>query len=350
MNAILISLQNNVRNHKVLVSAAVCVVLLCVIVLLVAGTKKPAQAAPQPLEVEVFQVEQKDVPLHSEWIGTTDGMVNADIRAQVSGYLLKKYYTEGAFVRQGQLLFEIDPRPLEAALGQSQGNLAESQGQLGQTNAQLEQAQANLAQANSQLLQAQAQLSQSEANQRKSQLDVDKYTPLAQQKAVTQQDLDNAVQSNLAAIAQVEASKAGVETAKAQVKANTAAVGTSKAAIAMAQAQVQASQAAVKTAELNLGFTKITSPIDGIAGIAQAQVGDLVNPTSSVITTVSTVDPIKVYFNVGEQEYLDFAKRNLITAQPGRSVAHIELELFLADGANIRRRGVLRRRPSGRSE
>jgi membrane fusion protein (multidrug efflux system) len=219
-------MQDKVRRHKVLASAAACVIILCFVVLVVAGdTKKPVQAAPQPLGVEVVKVEQKDVPLYSEWIGTTDGMVNADIRAQVSGYLLKKDYTEGAFVRQGQLLFEIDPRPLEAALAQAQGTLAQSQGQLGQATAQLEQAQANLAQANSQLLQAQAQLAQSGANQRMTQLNVDKYMPLAEQKAVTQQDLDNAVQTNLAAKAQIEASKAGVETAKAQVKANTAAVG-----------------------------------------------------------------------------------------------------------------------------
>jgi RND family efflux transporter MFP subunit len=340
VNTILSSMQDKVRRHKVLASTAACVIILCVVVLVVAGdTKKPVQAAPQPLEVEVVKVEQKDVPLYSEWIGTTDGMVNADIRAQVSGYLLKKDYTEGAFVRQGQLLFEIDPRPLEAALAQAQGTLAQSQGQLGQATAQLEQAQANLAQANSQLLQAQAQLSQSGANQRKAQLDVDKFTPLAEQKAVTQQDLDNAVQTNLAAKAQIEASKAGVETAKAQVKANTAAVGTAKAVIVSAQAQVQSSQAAVKTAELNLGFTKITSPVDGIAGIAQAQVGDLVNPTSGILTTVSKVDPIRVYFNVSEQEYLDFNKRNLISAQRGGSVAHIELELILADGSTYPRSG-----------
>ena len=340
MSTILISLQDKVRKHKVLVTVGACLLLLGGGVLLVAvAAKKPVKTAPQPLEVEVFQVELKDVPLYSEWIGTTDGMVNADVRAQVSGYLLKKNYTEGAFVRQGQLLFEIDPRPLEAALGQAQGDLAKSQGQLGQAIAQYEQAQANLAQANSQLLQAQAQLAQAQANQRKTQLDVNKYTPLAEQKAVTQQDLDNAVQSNLAAIAQVEASKAGVETAKAQVKASNAAVSTSKAAIAVAQAQVQSSEAAVKAAELNLGFTKITSPIDGIAGIAQAQVGDLVSATSGVLTTVSTVDPVRVYFNVSEQEYLDFNKRNLIAAGRGGSVARLELELILADGTTYPQKG-----------
>jgi RND family efflux transporter MFP subunit len=340
MSAILNSLRNNVGNHKVLASIAVCLLLLSVTLLLIAAsTKKPAQAAPQPLQVEVVQVEQQDVPLYSEWIGTTDGMVNADVRAQVSGYLVKKDYTEGSFVKKGQLLFEIDPRPFQAVLAQAQGNLAQSQGQLGQANAQLEQIQANLAQANSQLLQAEAQLSQSEANQRMTQLNVDKYKPLAEQKAVTQQDLDNAVQTNLAARAQVKASAAGVETAKAQVKAATAAVGTAKAAITSAQAQVQSSQAAVKTAELNLGFTKIVSLIDGIAGIALAQVGDLVNPTSGIITTVSTVDPIKAYFTVSEQEYMAFLNRYGTPAERDAALQNLELELYLADGTLYPQKG-----------
>ncbi|HKR12365.1 MAG TPA: efflux RND transporter periplasmic adaptor subunit [Pyrinomonadaceae bacterium] len=328
------------RKHKLIASAAAGLVLLIIATFFVAGrTKKPAPAPPPPLQVGVITVEQKDVPLYNEWIGTTDGMVNADVRAQVSGYMLRKNYTEGAFVKKGQLLFEIDPRPLQAALGQAQGDLAKSQGQLGQANAQLEQAQANLAQTDSQLLQAQAQLSQAAANQRKTQLDENKYRPLFAKKAVTQQDLDNAIQSNQAAIAQVEAAKAGIETAKAQVKAASAAVGTAKAGVVAAQAQVQSSQAAVKTAELNLGFTRIASPIDGIAGIAQAQVGDLVNPTSGILTTVSQVDPIRVYFNVSEQEYLDFNKRNLISAQRDGSVGHVDLELILSDNSTFPQTG-----------
>ncbi|HJX92097.1 MAG TPA: efflux RND transporter periplasmic adaptor subunit [Pyrinomonadaceae bacterium] len=340
MRGILILLLGNVRKHKVLALTVGVAMLLCVVGLVVVGrTKKPVEEAPQPLAVEVSQVEQKDVPIYSEWIGTTEGMVNADVRAQVSGYLLKKDYTEGALVKQGQLLFEIDTRPFQAALAQAQGDLAKSQGQLSQANAQLEQAQANLAQANSQLLQARAQLSQSEANQRKTELDVNKYTPLAQKKAVTQQDLDNAVQSNLAAKAQVEASKAGIETAQAQIKAVIAAVSTAKAAIVSAQAQVQSSQAAVKTAELNLGFTRITSLIEGIAGIAQAQVGDLVSPTSGIITTVSTLDPVKVYFTISEQEYLAFLDRYGTSAERDGALQNLELELFLADGKAYPQKG-----------
>ncbi len=134
-----------------------------------------------------------------------------------------------------------------------------------------------------------------EANQRRVQLDVDRYTPLAQQQAITQQDLDNATQNNMAAKAQLQAARAQVETAKAQITAATAAV--------------QSAKAAVETARINLGFTRLTSPIDGIPGIAQLQVGALVSPASGPITTVSTLDPIKVYFTVSEQEYLDYARR-----------------------------------------
>ncbi|MGH9882801.1 MAG: efflux RND transporter periplasmic adaptor subunit [Pyrinomonadaceae bacterium] len=258
-------------------------------------------------------------------------MVNAEIKAQVAGYLLRQDYQEGSLVKKGQLLFEIDPRPFQAALDQARGQVAQFQGQLEQANSQVTQAEAQLAQANSQVLQAQAQLAQAQANQVKTQLDVNKYGPLAEQKAVTQQDYDNAIQANVVAKAQVEAAKAGVETARAQFRAANAQIGTAKAAIATAQGQVENARAAVKTAELNLGFTRITSPIDGIAGIAQAQVGNLINATSA-LTTVSTVDPIKVYYNLSEQEYLNFTKGNLIDAQQGTSGPQLQLELILSDG------------------
>ena len=190
MNRIFISLHGSLRRYKVIATAALGAVVLVVIVAAVFGRgKKPAPTTPAPLQVDVVQVQQQDVPIYSEWIGTTDGMVNADIRAQVSGYLLRKAYTEGALVKQGQLLFEIDPRPLQAVLNQAKGDLAKSEGQLQQAITQLDQAQAQLAQAKSQLMQA-------EANQRKTQLDVNKYGPLLEQKAVTQQDFDNADQAN----------------------------------------------------------------------------------------------------------------------------------------------------------
>jgi len=288
-------------KHRIL--ATVCAILL--ITLGAAGCSQGTSAAnPAPPGVEVTEVQQQDVPIYGEWIGTLDGLVNADIKAQVSGYLLKQGYTEGSFVRKGQLLFEIDPRPFQAALDQSQGQFAQANG--------------GLAQAKAQLVQSEAQLAAAEANQHKAQLDEDRYVPLAAQQAITQQDLDNAVQSNLAAKAQVQAAKAGVETAKAQIQA--------------ANAAVEAAQAAVATARLNLGFTQLTSPIDGIAGQAQQQVGALVSPASGAVTTVSTVDPVKVYFTVSEQEYLDFNRRFPTQASRDAETGRLPLELILADG------------------
>src|SRR5580700_3399203 len=217
-------------------------------------------------EVEVVRVEQKDVPIYREWIGTLEGMVNAAIKAQVTGYLLTQNYTEGSFVRKGQLLFNIDPRPFQAALDQAQGQLSQANGQL--------------AQAKAQLIQSQAQLAQAQANQHRTQLDVDRYIPLVKQQAITQQDLDNATQNNLSAQAQVDAARAQIETAKAQIQA--------------AGAAVEAAKAAVDASRVNLGFSQLTSPIEGIAGKALVQIGNLVNASAGAITTVSTLDPIKV--------------------------------------------------------
>jgi len=241
------------------------------------ATKVSASAKAVPPTVEVAQVAQRDVPVFGESIGTLDGLVNADVRAQVTGYLQTQGYKEGSFVRKGQLLFQIDPRPFRAALDLAEG--------------QLEQAKAALANA--------------QAVQGRTQLDVKRYTPLAQEQAASQQDLDNAVQNNLAAIA-------GVETAKAQIKT---------------------SAAAVETAKINLGFTRLTAPIDGIAGQAQLQVGALVSPATGTITSISTVDPIKVYFTLSESEYLAWRKR--FPSELARQTADkaLRLQLILADGS-----------------
>ena len=336
----LTGVRNILSKPKLLIPTTIVAIGLVIIgVIAAVRSNKPAQAAPRPLDVEVVRVEPEDVPVYSEWIGTTEGMVNADIKAQVTGYLLRQNYQEGSFVKKGQLLFEIDPRPFQAILDQATGQVAQFQGQLEQANSQVLQAEAQVAQANSQLLQSQAQLAQAQANQVKAQLDVNKYAPLAEQQAVTQQDYDNAVQVNVVAKAQVEAARAGVETARAQLRAASAQIGTAKAAIATAKGQIENARAAVRTAELNLGFTSIISPIDGIAGIAQAQVGNLISTTSAPLTTVSTVDPIKVFFTLSEQQYLNFNKRNLIEARRGASVVQIELELILADGTDYPQKG-----------
>ena len=165
---------------------------------------------------------------------------------------------------------------------------------------------AQLAQAEAQLVQYEAQLATAEANELKSQLDVEKYGPLAKADAVSKQDFDNAVQTNFANKAQVQAAKAAIGAAKAQIQAN---------------------QAAVETATINLNFTRIVSPIDGIAGIAQAQVGDLVSASSGTLTTISTLDPIRDYFSVSEQEYLALRKQF-----SGSNAEHWKLQLILADG------------------
>src|SRR5258708_18079121 len=168
----------------ILLAAAVLTTISCARTTAAANTTRPP-------EVEIAAVVQQDIPIAREWIGTLDGMVNAVIKAQVAGYLLTQTYSEGSFVRKGQLLFEIDPRPFQAAVDQATGQLA-------QANAQLSQAKAAS-------VQAQAQLSSAVANQRKAQMDEDRYTPLAQQQAITQQDLDNARQSNESLKAQVDA-------------------------------------------------------------------------------------------------------------------------------------------------
>jgi membrane fusion protein (multidrug efflux system) len=250
-----------------------------------AGCTKPTLAAkPQPPDVEVVEVEQKDVPIYGQWIGTLDGFVNANVKAQVTGYLLRQDYKEGSLVKKGQLLFQIDPRPFQAVLDQAKAQFA----------------------------QAKAQLVNAEANQRKSQLDVERYTPLAKEQAATQQDLDNAVQTNLANQASVETSKA----------------------------QIQAAEAAVETAQINLNFTRVVSPIDGIAGLAQNQVGDLVSTSSSLpITTVSTVDPIKVYFTPSEQEYLAFNRQFPTIASREAEERRLPIELILADGTTYEHEG-----------
>lgn len=299
-------------KRNVLIAASVVLIVVVVVFLITRSKGKGTAQAAAPVEVEVAQVEQKDVPIYNEWIGTLDGTVNAEIKSQVTGYLLSKDYTEGSFVRKGQLLFQIDPRPLQAELEQAKGELAKSIGQV--------------AQANSQLLQARAQLVQAEANQSKTQNDVERYTPLAKEKAVTQQDLDNAVHANLAALAQVKAAEAAVETAKA--------------AIVAAKATVQAAEGSVKTAELNLGFTKITSLIDGVAGVATVQVGNLVGPNiqnAQPLTIVSTVDPIRVWFSATEQEYLNNIEHN--PTHPERAEKQLQLDLVLADGTTYEHKG-----------
>jgi len=247
------------------------------------GCGNKEQAAPPPPDVEVVEVVQRDVPVTKDWVATLDGSVNAKIHAQVSGYLIRQEYSNGAFVRKGAPLFQIDPKPLKAVLDQAKANLDQAKGNLQQAEAKLG----------------------------KTEMDVARYTPLAKESAISQQELDDAVQANLAAKAQVESAKAAIEAARA----------------------------AVDTAQLNLGFTTIVSPIDGVASIATAQVGDLVGPQSPALTTVSTIDPILANFTVSEQEYL-----NATRVTGGREEElrrRLGFELTLADGTTYPHKGSL---------
>jgi RND family efflux transporter MFP subunit len=225
--------------------------------------KVRAAGPPPPAVVEVAPVIQKDVPVQGEWVGTLEGYVNAQIQPQVSGYLIRQDYHEGAFVKKGQLLFEIDPRPFQAVLDQAKGQLA----------------------------QAEAQMANAETN-------VKRDIPEAEAHAIPQSQLDTDTQS-----------------------------------LRGAKAAVEAAQASVEQAELNLGYTRVVSLIDGIAGIDTVQVGNLVGP-STVLTAVSQVSPIKVYFPISEQEYLRMADGG----SPGSvdfltHASRIPLQLTLADGS-----------------
>ena len=228
---------------------------------LLAGCGRKDPPPPPPPDVLVTPVVQSDVPILSEWIGTLDGSVNAEIRPKVEGYLLREFYKEGQFVRAKDPLFEIDPRQFRAALGQAQAALARTQAQLA-----------------------------------KATKDVERFTPLAAQRAISQQELDNAL------VAERDA-----------------------------RAAVASAEAAVEQADLNLGWTKVVSPIDGIVGIAKAQVGDLVSP-QTVMAAVSTVDPIRVSYGITEREYMRFAqlinRPNYATTERGPALA-----LILDDGS-----------------
>ena len=238
---------------------------------------------PPPMPVTVVEVQPTDVALTSEWVGTLDGFVNAQIQPQANGYLIKQDYKEGSQVTKGQVLFEIDPRPFQAALDQARGQLEQAKGQVQQAQAQLGLAQIN----------------------------VNRDTPLAKARAIAQSQLDNDTQQ----LAQYEAN------------------------VKSAQASVDAAAAAVANAKLNLGFTQVRSLITGVAGQATTQVGSLVN-TQTVLTSVSQLNPIKAYFSIGDSEYLNLVKG----AREGKgdllkSAAAVPLTLTLSNGEDFPQKG-----------
>jgi membrane fusion protein (multidrug efflux system) len=238
---------------------------------------------PPAMPVTVVEVQPTDVALTNEWVGTLDGFVNAQIQPQANGYLIKQDYKEGSQVSKGQVLFEIDPRPFQAALDQARGQLEQAKGQVQQAQAQLGLAQIN----------------------------VNRDTPLAKARAIAQSQLDNDTQQF------------------AQYEAN----------VKSAQASVDAAAAAVATAKLNLGFTQVRSLITGVAGQATTQVGSLVN-AQTVLTSVSQLNPIKAYFSIGDSEYLSLIK----DAREGKgdllkSAAAVPLTLTLSNGEEFPQKG-----------
>jgi len=254
---------------------ASCHVLLVVLglasILLLQGCTKSASAPAPPVPtVEVATVVQQNVPIYSVWVAVLDGYVNAQIQPHVTGYIIRQDYREGSVVRKGQVLFEIDPRPFQAALDQAKAQLAQAEAQLGKAN-----------------------------------LDVQRDTPLAQQRAIAQAQLDTEIQAKLGAQALVLAAKANIE-----------------------------------QAELNVEWTKVTSLVSGIAGIAQVQIGNLIGP-SSVLTSVSQVDPIKAYFTVSEQEFTDFHRRFPTEQSLEEQRKRIPLQLLLSDGSVYEHSGTI---------
>lgn len=233
--------------------------------------KAPPQAAPPPPEVLVTEAVRRDVPVYRTWLGNLDGEVNTQVRAKVTGYLISQNYKEGSFVKEGDLLFQIDPRPLQAALEQAKGDLARA-----------------------------------EASERLTCLNNKRASELFAGKVISAQERD----------------------------ASTTDYGT-------ARADVKARRAAVVSAQLNLDYARITAPVDGIAGIATAQVGDLVGPESAqngVLTTISSINPIKAYVTITEQDYIEFARR----LAKGAAYKPFErnLELILADGSIYPQKGT----------
>jgi RND family efflux transporter MFP subunit len=313
--------------------------LLLALAALATGCRDTSGAAvpPPPPVVKVEAVMQKDVPITTEWVGTLVGYINAQIRARVSGHLISQNYREGSLVKAGDLLFQVDPRPFETAVDQAEARLALAESQLSQAKAQVTASRAQVEQAQAKVVQDEAQVKRAEATQRQTELDVGRYTPLAQRGSVSQQELDNAVQSNLANIATVAASRAAVQNSQASVSQSQAALEKSIADVKTQEAAIAAARASLAEARLNLGYTRVLSPIAGVAGFRGANIGDFVGPNDQTpLTTVSQADPIYAEFPISEQRALAVLRR--WDADPS-APRNIELELILADGSTYPAKG-----------
>ena len=294
------------------------------------GDAPRAAGSPPPPTVKTEPVVQQDVPIVSEWVGTLVGYVTAQVRARVTGHLVSQNYREGTLIKAGDLLFQVDPRPFQTALDQADAKLRLAESQVSQAKAQASASEAQVEQAKAAVVQDEAQVKRAEATQRQTELDVARYTPLAQRGSVSQQELDNAVQSNLANLAAVAAARAAVLNSRAKITQAEAALEKSRADVLTQQANVAAARASLADARLNLGYTSILSPIAGIAGLRGANIGDYVGPNdATALTAVSQVDPIYAQFPISEQRALAVFRRWDADPKAPRS---IDLELILSDG------------------
>src|SRR5947199_6192528 len=294
------------------------------------GDRSGAAGPPPTTVVKVEPVIERDVPITFEYVGTLVGFINAQIRARVSGHLVSQNYNEGSLVKSGDLLFQVDPRPFQTAADQADAKLHLAESQLSQARAQVGASEAQVEQAMATVFQSEAQVRRAEATQRQTELDVGRYTPLAQRGSVSQQELDNAVQSNLANLAAVAAARAAVLSPQASVPQSRAALEKALADVKTQEANIAAARAALADARLNLGYTRVLSPIAGVAGFRGANIGDYVGPSGSTpLTTVSQVDPIYAEFPVSEQRALTVLRR--WAADPSEP-RRLELQLILADG------------------
>jgi membrane fusion protein (multidrug efflux system) len=299
----------------------------------VAGGCEDATRAAAPASLPTVKIEpvvERDVPISVEYVGTLVGYINAQIRVRVSGHLVSQNYKEGSLVKTGDLLFQVDPRPFQTAVDQADAKLRLAESQLSQAKAQVSASRAQVEQARATVVQDEAQVKRAEATQHRTELDVGRYTPLAARGSVSKQELDNAVQSNLANLAAVAAARAAVVNAEASVSQAEAALEKARADVETQEANIAAARAALADARLNLGYTRVLSPINGIAGLRGANIGDYVGPTDPTpLTTVSQVDPIYAEFPISEQRALTVLRR--WDADP-TAPRDIEMELILADG------------------
>jgi membrane fusion protein, multidrug efflux system len=245
------------------------ILIACFLLSVGAACSKKETPPPPPPEVQVAEVIQKDVPIYVELVGSTLGSEDVEIRARVEGYLVSINFTEGSFVRKGQLLYKLDPKPFEVAIDQAKANLATAQAALEKTDN-----------------------------------DVARFRPLFERQAVSKQELDNALSAQQAAKAQVDAHKA-----------------------------------AVAQAQLNLGYTNITSPVDGIIGTTQTKVGSLVSRGVTLLNIVSQLNPILFRCAIAEAEYLRLARRSAQNPKAPQKQANVEL--ILSDGTVFSHKGRL---------